>query len=115
MTKTILITGASKGIGLCCALGLKARGYEVFATARNNNDLENLKAQGLQAIKLELNDSASIKQAVTEVLNKTDGKLDILFNNAGYGQPGAVEDLTRDAIRQQFETNVFGAIELTNL
>jgi len=115
MKKTILITGAAKGIGLCCALGLKARGYEVFATARAEPDLAHLTAQGLQAIKLELNDSHSIQQAVNTVLTMTGGKLDILFNNAGYGQPGAVEDLTRDAIRQQFETNVFGAIELTNL
>lgn len=115
MKKTILITGASKGIGLCCALGLQARGYEVFATARTENDLQNLTAQGLHAVKLELNDSASIQQAVNAVLTKTNGKLDILFNNAGYGQPGAVEDLSRDAIRQQFETNLFGAIELTNL
>ena len=113
--KTILITGASRGIGLCCALALKTRGYEVFATARNNIDLENLNAQGLHSILLELNDSTSIQQAVNAVLTKTGGKLAILFNNAGYGQPGAVEDLTRNAIREQFETNVFGAIELTNL
>lgn len=113
--KTILITGASRGIGLCCALGLQKRGYEVFATARNAADLANLRAQGLHAVLLELNDSNSIQQAVNEVLAKTGGAVDILFNNAGYGQPGAVEDLTRDAIRQQFETNVFGAIELTNL
>lgn len=115
MTKTIFITGASSGIGLCCALGLKARGYEVFASARRNRDLAALKAKGLHPIHLNLNDSASIQQAVTEVLDATGGKLDALFNNAGYGQPGAIEDLSRDSIRLQFEANVFGPIELTNL
>lgn len=113
--RQILITGASSGIGHCCALALKARGYRVFATARKPEDLKALAALGLETIALDLNSSASIHNAVNELLEKTNGKLDFLFNNAGYGQPGAVEDLPRDIIRTQFETNVFGLIELTNL
>lgn len=114
MTSTILISGASSGIGYCCALGLKARGYRVFAGARRAEDLQQLQELGLEAIALDVNDSASIKHAVATVLERTQGKLDFLFNNAGYGQAGAVEDLSRAAIRAQFETNVFGLIELTN-
>ena len=115
MTKTILITGASSGIGLCCALGLKVRGYRVFAITRSLEAAETLKTQGLESIILDLDNSLSIKNAVSQVLEQTGGTLDYLFNNAGYGQPGAVEDLSRDAIRQQFESNLFGPLELTNL
>jgi len=114
MNKTILITGASSGIGHCCALGLKARGYRVFATARKTEDIQLLQAQGLESIYLDLNNSESIKNTVNTVLEKTHGTLDYLFNNAGFAQPGAVEDLSRDMIRVQFETNVFGLLELTN-
>ena len=110
--KTILITGCSSGIGLCTAIGLQQRGYRVFATARREDDLERLRAQGLEAIYLELGDSASIEAAVTTVLQQTDGRLDALFNNAAYGQPGAVEDLSRAALRAQFEANLFGTHEL---
>lgn len=114
MSHTILISGASSGIGYCCALGLKARGYRVFAGVRNNDDLQHLQELGVESVYLDVNDSVSIKNAVNNVLEKTQGRLDFLFNNAGYGQPGAVEDLSRDTIRAQFETNVFGLIELTN-
>lgn len=113
--KTILITGCSSGIGLTSAEILQQRGYRVFATARSENDLNNLKNKGLEAVYLELKDSNSIKAAVEEVLKLCDGRLDALFNNAGYGQPGAMEDISRDALREQFETNVFGYVELTNL
>ncbi len=114
MTKTILITGASKGIGLCCALGLKARGYTVFASARQPADIAMLEQQGLHAITLDLLNNHSIHAAIAEVLNQTGGTLDALFNNAGFGQPGAVEDLTQESIRTQFEANVFGPLELIN-
>ncbi len=113
--KTILITGCSSGIGLCVAAALHRRGYQVFATARKQVDVERLKESGLNALLLDLDDSASIKLAVDAVLSQTDGKLDALFNNAAYGQPGAVEDLSRDVLRAQFETNLFGTHELTNL
>lgn len=112
--KSILITGCSSGIGLCVAEGLHARGYRVFATARKPEDVAMLAAKGLEALRLDTTDSASIAAAVDEVLARTGGTLYAVFNNAGYGQPGAVEDLSREALRLQFETNVFGMVELIN-
>lgn len=113
--KSILITGSSSGIGLCAAQTLHQRGYQVFAGVRKEEDHRRLLEQGIQAIFLDLNDSKSIQTAVNSLLVKTDGHLDALFNNAGFAQPGAVEDLNRDSLRGQFETNVFGLQELTNL
>ena len=113
--KTILITGCSSGIGEAVAHGLKARGWRVFATARKPADVERLIAAGLESLALDLDDSASIRAAFAEVMARTGGTLDALFNNGGYGQVGAVEDLTRAALRAQFETNLFGWVELTNL
>lgn len=112
-SQAILITGCSSGIGQAVAQGLQLRGYRVFATARKADDLAALRASGLTAIHLDLNDSQSIKQAVQEVLTATNGELYALFNNAAYGQVGAVEDLSRQALREQFETNLFGTHELT--
>ncbi len=111
----VLITGCSSGIGLCLAQGLAARGYRVFATARRQEDVDTLLAHGLEALRLDLADSASIRAAVEEVLKRTDGKLYALINNGAYGQPGAVEDLSRAVLREQFETNLFGTHELTTL
>lgn len=111
--KSILITGCSSGIGLCVAHGLKARSHQVFATARKTDDVERLRNEGLDSFMLDLDDSDSIKNAVEQVLEKTGGSLDALFNNGAYGQTGAVEDLSRDVLRAQFETNVFGTHELT--
>src|SRR5579871_891809 len=108
MQKTILITGCSSGIGLTAAQLLQKRGYRVFATTRKEADVEKLKAQGLESLRLDVDDSDSIRTALDEILQRTGGTLDALFNNAGFGLPGAVEDLTRDMIRHQFETNVFG-------
>ena len=113
--KSILITGCSSGIGLCVAEGLFKRGYRVFATARKQEDVKILLNKGMESFQLDLDDSSSIKRAVHEVLNKTEGKLFALFNNGGFGQPGAVEDLRREVLREQFETNVFGYLELTNI
>ncbi len=115
MKKTILITGCSSGIGYCVAKELHARGYRVFATARKKADVEKLSAEGLESFRLDLNDSNSINFAFEETLRRTDGKLYALFNNGAFGLPGAVEDLSRDALRAQFETNVFGWQELANL
>lgn len=115
MQKSILITGCSSGIGLCVAQGLKQKGWRVFASARKQHDVAALREQGFESLLLDLDDSLSIKTAVAKVLVETEGKLDALFNNGGFGLPGAVEDLTRDAMRTQFETNVFGWIELTGL
>lgn len=113
--RSILITGCSSGIGYAAAVQLHQRGYRVFATARKEEDVTRLTAAGCTAIPLELSDSASIAQAVDDVLRQTGGTLDALFNNAAYGQPGAVEDLRRDVLRAQFEVNLFGTLELTNL
>jgi len=113
--KSILITGCSTGIGLCVALGLKQRGYRVFATVRNHQDISKLEAIGLESLQLDLDDSHSIKNAVDEVLKRSNGTLDALFNNGAYGQAGALEDISRDVLRQQLETNVLGWHELTNL
>ncbi len=112
--RSILITGCSSGIGLTVAEGLAARGWRVFATARKPEDVFRLQALGLDALQLDVTDDESIATALQVVLARTGGTLDALFNNAGYGQPGAVEDLTRGAIREQFETNLFGALSLTN-
>lgn len=112
-TKSILITGCSSGIGLHAALTLSARGYQVFATARKAQDVADLQAKGLTAYQLDLTNTDSITQAVTQVLEHTGGRLDYLFNNGAYGQPGALEDLPTQVLRDQFETNVFGWHELT--
>lgn len=112
-TRAILITGCSSGIGLCVAQGLKQRGYRVFATARQVADVSHLNDLGLESLQLDLNNSESINLAVDEVLARTNGQLFALFNNGAYGQTGAVEDLSREALRAQFETNLFGWHELT--
>jgi len=112
--KSVLITGCSSGIGLCVAKGLHARGYQVFATARQKEDVAKLKELGLNSLQLDLDDSISIQNAVKQVLHETGGSLYALFNNGAYGQAGAVEDLTRDTLRAQFESNLFGWLELTN-
>lgn len=112
--RSVLITGCSSGIGRCVARGLAARGYRVFATARRRQDVEELSAAGFESLWLDLADSGSIAAAADEVLARTDGHLYALFNNGAYGQPGAVEDLSREALRLQFETNLFGWHELTN-
>ncbi len=109
-----MVTGCSSGIGRCIADGLKERGFHVFATARKQEDIDTLKEADFDSIKLDLTDSDSIHSAVESVLNKTNGKLYGLINNAAYGLTGAVEDLSRNDLRDQFETNLFGTQELTN-
>jgi NAD(P)-dependent dehydrogenase (short-subunit alcohol dehydrogenase family) len=109
----VLITGCSSGIGECVAIGLKARGYRVFASARKEPDVTRLENMGLESVKLDLRDAGSIAHALDWILARTDGELYGLFNNGAYGQPGAVEDVTTDVLRAQFETNFFGWHELT--
>ena len=113
--KSILITGCSTGIGRCLANGLKQRNYSVITTARKNEDLEALKQDGFETVMLDLADSNSIQAAAKTVLEITNGQLYGLINNAAYGLTGAVEDLPIQALRDQFETNVIGTQELTNL
>jgi len=111
--KSILITGCSSGIGLACAIGMKARGWRVFATVRNTQDQARLEALGLEALLMDYRESASVQACAREVSKRTDGKLSALFNNGAYGQPGAVEDLTRAVLEEQFAANFFGWHELT--
>ena len=115
LPKTILITGCSSGIGYSTAISLKNRGHNVIATARKAKDVLRLSQEGFTAIQLDLADSQSIQNAVNQAIALTDGKIDALFNNGAFGQVGAVEDLSREALRFQFETNFFGTHELTNL
>lgn len=114
-SRSILITGCSSGIGLCAAETLHKRGYRVFATVRNRNDVEKIRAKGIYCTQLDLTKTDSIHTAVKRILQESAGELFAVFNNGAYGQPGAVEDLSRDTLRQQFEANVFGWLELTNM
>ena len=111
--RTILITGCSSGIGYCVARGLKERGYRVIASARNSRDVQRLRTEGLECLQIDLDDPASIDAAVRELETLSGRRIYGLFNNAGFGQPGAVEDLRREVLRAQFESNVFGTLELT--
>jgi NAD(P)-dependent dehydrogenase (short-subunit alcohol dehydrogenase family) len=112
--RSVLITGCSSGIGLASAREMKARGWRVFATARKPEDIARLKEQeGLESLYLDYAESQSIAAAAEHVLAATDGRLTALFNNGGYGQPGAVEDLKPHVLRAQFEANVFGWHDLT--
>lgn len=111
--KSILITGCSSGIGLEAAKTLANRGHQVIASCRKEQDVNRLLASGIDTVLMDLDNEHSITKAVAEILRKTEGRLDILINNAGYGQAGALEDVPREALRQQFETNVFGLMDLT--
>jgi len=111
--KTVLITGCSSGIGLSTALLLKEQGYRVFATARSEKDVLKLQNLGFESFLIDVTKYETIHQALDEILELTNGTLDVVFNNAGFGQPGAVEDLKTEVLKNQFETNVFGLHELT--
>lgn len=113
MKESILITGCSSGIGYYCAKYLHETGYQVIASCRKHSDVERLMSEGLYCVQLDVTDKESIQSALTTVLDRTGGTLDVLFNNAGYGQTGAIEDLPTMALREQFETNLFGLHELT--
>ncbi len=111
--RTILITGCSTGMGYDAAKTLAARGWRVFATCRAEADCTRLRGEGLESFRLDYEDEASIKAAVDEVLQRTHGTLDALFNNGAYAIPGAVEDLSRAAMRTIFEANFLGWHDLT--
>ncbi len=113
--RTILITGCSSGIGLYCARQLAKDGWKVVATARNRQDLEFLASQNIAAFYLDYTEPDSIHVAFQNALGIFDGRLDALFNNGAYGQAGAVEDISTQVLRAQFEANFFGWHELTNL
>ncbi len=111
--RSILITGCSSGIGLDAARVLRQRGWRVFATCRQEADCAKLRAEGLESFRLDYADEDSITAAVAEVVARTGGTLDALFNNGAFACPGAVEDLPRGALREIFETNLFGYHDLT--
>lgn len=111
--RTIIVTGTSSGIGAYCARALKAEGWRVFATARKPEDIAALEADGIEAFYLDYREPGSIIRLVEDVLARTGGRLDALFNNGAYSQPGAVEDISVAALREQFEANFFGWHDLT--
>jgi NAD(P)-dependent dehydrogenase (short-subunit alcohol dehydrogenase family) len=112
--RSVLITGCSSGIGLAAAETMRDRGWRVFATARTAEDLARLKDElGIESVYLDYAEPDSIAAAADHVLAATDGALTALFNNGAYGQAGAIEDLPTEALRAQFETNVFGWHDLT--
>ncbi len=112
MSKTILITGCSSGIGYDAAKTLAARGWRVFATCRQESDCARLRDEGMESFRLDYSDANTISEAVQTALTRSGGTLDALFNNGAYAIPGAVEDLPTDALRANFETNFFGYHEL---
>jgi NAD(P)-dependent dehydrogenase (short-subunit alcohol dehydrogenase family) len=112
MQKTVLITGCSSGIGAALAQEFHERGHFVYATARRRESLAPLEADGLRALALDVNDDSSISAAL-DVIARERGQLDLLVNNAGISQVGAVVDLTRDDLRRQFETNVIAPVAVT--
>lgn len=113
-SKTVLVTGCSSGIGEGIANCLREVGWDVFPTARSDSDLQKLYSRGFDALRLDLTDSISIDNCVSSLMRKTPLGIGAIVNNAGIAIPGAVEDLTRDNLRAQFEVNVFGLQELTN-
>lgn len=113
--RNVLITGCSSGIGYCVAKGLRERGYQVFASARKDEDVERLESEGFKTLKLDLADPESVQDAVYELMLRTNTELYAVFHNGAYGQAGALEDLSREALEQQFATNVFGWHQLTNM
>jgi len=112
--KNVVVTGCSSGIGLATARVLRARGWNVAPTARKKEDLEMLRADGFAPIELDVADTESVKRAAAAALDHFGGKIGALVNNAGFGQAGAIEDLTREVLRYQFEVNLFGAHDLTS-
>lgn len=111
--KTILMTGCSSGIGYAAAHGMRARGWRVFASCRQEADCLRLRAEGFDSPQLDYADEASILSALKTVLDETGGTLDALYNNGAFGTLGAVEDLPTDALRANFEANFFGWHTLT--
>jgi NAD(P)-dependent dehydrogenase (short-subunit alcohol dehydrogenase family) len=110
--QTILITGCSKGIGLQTALYLKQQGFNIYATVKNRSDIDQLKSLGLNTYYLDVTDIKSIQDTINTIISK-EKSLDVVFNNAGFGQPGAIEDISTKILKEQFETNFFGLHSVT--
>jgi NAD(P)-dependent dehydrogenase (short-subunit alcohol dehydrogenase family) len=114
VSKVVLITGCSSGIGHALALRMAKSGWIVYATARNVDTLAALASAGCRVLPLDVTDEASMRAAV-EAIEAEHGAVGVLVNNAGYSQSGAVESVPLDKVRRQFETNVFGLLRLTQL
>lgn len=112
--KAVVVTGASSGIGRATARLLRDRGWLVAPTARKPADLDALRAEGFAPVPLDLASPDSVVAAAAAVPDVLHGPPAAIVDNAGYGQPGAIQDLSRDALRAQFETNVFGTVDFTN-
>jgi NADP-dependent 3-hydroxy acid dehydrogenase YdfG len=113
-SKAVLITGCSSGIGEATARRLAGSGWTVYATARDADKLSDLREAGCKTLSLDVEDEDSMKAAVAEV-EQAEGAVGVLVNNAGYSQSGAVESVSIDKVRKQFETNVFGLVRMTQL
>jgi NAD(P)-dependent dehydrogenase (short-subunit alcohol dehydrogenase family) len=114
LPRNVLITGCSSGIGRAAARLMQTAGWQVIPTARKPEDLESLRGEGFDPLRLDLTDSASIADAAHAVLERFDGRLGGVVNNAGFGLTAAIEDAPRSMFRDVFEVNVFGLQELTN-
>jgi NAD(P)-dependent dehydrogenase (short-subunit alcohol dehydrogenase family) len=113
-SKAVLITGCSSGIGRATALRLARKGWTVYATARRPESIEDLERAGCRTLALDVTDEGTMRAAV-QVLERAEGAVGVLVNNAGYSQSGPVEQVSLDAVRRQFETNVFGLVALTQM
>jgi NAD(P)-dependent dehydrogenase (short-subunit alcohol dehydrogenase family) len=113
-SKAVLITGCSSGIGRATALRLVRSGWTVYATARRPETISELRESGCETLALDVTDETSMRAAVEHV-EQAEGAVGVLINNAGYSQSGAIETVPLDAVRRQFETNVFGLVRLTQL
>jgi len=114
ISRAVLITGCSTGIGRATAEHLAARGWTVYATARRIDTIRDLASRGCKTLALDVCDEASMRSTV-EAVEQAEGAVGVLVNNAGYGQEGPLEELPMEQVRRQFETNVFGLIRLTQL
>ncbi|MEU4039701.1 oxidoreductase [Streptomyces collinus] len=113
-TRTALVTGASSGIGEATALKLIGLGYTVYGAARRTDRLQKLAERGLRPLAMDVTDDDSMRGGVERVISET-GRIDVLVNNAGYGSYGALEDVSQDEARRQFDVNVFGAVRLIQI
>lgn len=113
-SKVALVTGASSGIGAATALKLKSLGYTVYAAARRVDRMRDLAKAGINVLALDVTDDASMQAGIDSIISMS-GRIDVLVNNAGYGSYGAVEDVSLQEARTQFDVNVFGAIRLIQL
>ena len=110
----VLITGCSSGVGRAAATIFRAAGYETFATARDPSTLDDLRALGCRTLALDVTDETA-RRAAVDAIEREFGAVGVLVNNAGYGQYGPLEEISLDALRLQFETNVFGGLRLSQL